>query len=222
MAKNLELNVTVRERIGKGGARAARRDGMVPGVLYGGGEDPVAISLKSNELLKALNSGKFRGNTVSLVHEGEKQLVIPQDIQFHPVSDQAMHVDLYRVTANQIVTVEVPVQFVGEEQSPGLKQGGTLNVVRYTVEINVAASAIPESFEADVSGLEIGDNIKISDITLPDGAEPTITDRDFTIATIAGRTAEVEPEEDEAEADAEGEDGEGGEAEGEDGEADAE
>lgn len=222
MSKNIELNVIVRERIGKGGARAARRDGMVPGVLYGGDEAPVAVSLKSNELIKALNSGKFRGNTVSLVHEGNKQLVIPQDIQFHPVSDQAMHVDLYRVTANQIVTVEVPVHFVGEEVSPGLKQGGTLNVVRYTVEINVAASAIPESFEADVSALEIGDNIKISDITLPDGAEPTITDRDFTIATIAGRTAEVEPEVDEAEAGAEGEDGEAAEGDDEGGEADAE
>ena len=185
MAKNIELNVEVRERVGKGGAREARRNKLVPGVLYGGGEDPVAISLKYNELMKAFNTGKFRGNTVTLIHKGDKQLVIPQDIQFHPVSDQPMHVDLYRVTANQIVSVEVPVNFVGEEVSPGLKKGGTLNVVRYTVELNVAASAIPESLEADVSALEIGDNVKISDIALPDGAEPTITDRDFTIATIA-------------------------------------
>lgn len=225
MAKNIELNVTVRERIGKGGARAARRDGMVPGVLYGGGEAPVAVSLKGNELIKALNSGKFKGNTVTLIHDGEKQLVIPQDIQFHPVTDFALHVDLYRVTANQIVTVEVPVHFIGEDVSPGIKEGGTLNVVRYTVEINVAASAIPESFEADVSALEIGDNIKISDITMPEGAEPTITDRDFTIATIAGRTAEVEPEDDdEAEDGVDGVEGEEGDedADGGEGEGDTE
>ena len=193
MAKNIELNVEVRERIGKGGAREARRNNLVPGVLYGGGEGPVAITLKQNELQKAFNSGKFRGNTVTLVHDGSKQLVIPQDIQFHPVSDKPLHVDLYRVTADQIVSVEVSVNFVGEEESPGLKKGGTLNVVRYSVELNVAANAIPESLEADVSALEIGDNVKISDISLPEGATPTITDRDFTIATIAGRTAEVEP-----------------------------
>jgi large subunit ribosomal protein L25 len=192
MAKNIELNVEVRERIGKGGAREARRNKLVPGVLYGGGEAPVAITLKYNELLKAFNSGKFRGNTVSLNHKGEKQLVIPQDIQFHPVTDQPVHVDLYRVTADQVISIEVAVNFVGEETCPGLKKGGTLNVVRYAVELNVAASAIPDSLEADISALEIGDNVKISDIALPAGATPTITDRDFTIATIAGRTAEVE------------------------------
>ncbi|MEL7128910.1 MAG: 50S ribosomal protein L25/general stress protein Ctc [Pseudomonadota bacterium] len=192
MAKNIELNVDVRARVGKGGAREARRQGLVPGVLYGGGEDPVAIKIKQNELLKALNSGKFRGNAVTLIHDGKKQLVIPQDIQFHPVSDQALHVDLYRVKSDQIISIEVPVRFVGEEKSPGLKKGGTLNAVRYTVELNVAAGSIPESLEADVSALEIGDNLKISDIALPDGASPTISDRDFTIATIAGRAAAVE------------------------------
>ncbi len=215
MAKNIELNVAVRERIGKGGAREARRNGMIPGVLYGGGEDPVAVSLKTNELTKAINSGKFRGNAVTLVHEGEKQMVIPQDIQFHPVNDRPLHVDLYRVKSDQIISVEVSVRFVGEEESPGLKQGGTLNVVRYTVELNVAAGAIPESLEADVGALEIGDNVKISDIKLPDGAVPTITDRDFTIATIAGRTAEVVEEV------VEGEGEEGAEGEAADGEAEA-
>ena len=219
MAKNIELNVEVRTRLGKGGAREARRNNLVPGVLYGGGEDPVAITLKHNELLKAFNSGKFRGNTVTLNHQGDKQLVIPQDIQFHPVNDKPLHGDLYRVTADQIVSVEVSVNFVGEETSPGLKKGGTLNVVRYTVELNVAASAIPESLEADISALEIGDNVKISDIKLPDGATPTITDRDFTIATIAGRTAEIVEDDDAAEGE-EGEEGAEGAAEG--GEAEAE
>ena len=211
MADNVELNVEVRPRIGKGGAREARRGGLVPGVLYGGGEDPVAITLKQNELVKALNTGKFRGNTVTLVHKGEKQLVIPQDIQFHPVTDQALHVDLYRVKANQVISVEVPVRFVGEEVSPGLKKGGTLNVVRFSVELSVAANAIPEALEADVSTLEIGDNVKISDIKLPEGATPAIGDRDFTIATIAGRTAAVETAETEEET---GEGEADGEAEG--------
>jgi large subunit ribosomal protein L25 len=217
MAKNIELNVAVRERIGKGGAREARRNGMIPGVLYGGGEAPVAVSLKTNELTKAINSGKFRGNAVTLVHEGEKQMVIPQDIQFHPVNDRPLHVDLYRVKSDQIISVEVSVRFVGEEESPGLKQGGTLNVVRYTVELNVAAGSIPESLTADVSALEIGDNVKISDIVLPDGAEPTITDRDFTIATIAGRTAEIVEDvvEDEEGAESEAAEGDAGEGEGE-------
>ena len=216
MADRIELNVTVRDRTGKGGAREARRNGMVPGVLYGGGEDAVAITLKNNELTKAINTGNFRGSTLTLIHNGERQMVIPQDIQFHPVTDRALHVDLYRVKADQIISVEVSVRFVGEDLSPGLKMGGTLNVVRYTVELNVAANAIPESLEADISTLEIGDNVKISDITLPAGAEPTITDRDFTIATIAGRTAEVVEDVVEGE---EGEEGEGAEGEGEVGEA---
>ncbi|MEO1028365.1 MAG: 50S ribosomal protein L25/general stress protein Ctc [Pseudomonadota bacterium] len=209
MSKAIELNVEVRPRIGKGGAREARRNGLVPGVLYGGGEDPVAITLKKNELVKAINSGKFRGNTVTLIHEGNKQLVIPQDIQFHPVSDQAQHVDLYRVKSDQIISIEVAVRFTNEEASPGLKKGGTLNIVRHTVELNVRADSIPEFLEANLDGLEVGDNVKISSIDLPDGAAPTIQDRDFTIATIAGRGGAVEKD---ADADAEGEDGEETEA----------
>ncbi|MEL6244386.1 MAG: 50S ribosomal protein L25/general stress protein Ctc [Pseudomonadota bacterium] len=192
MAKRIELNVDVRERTGKGGAREARRNGMVPGVLYGGDEAPVAINLRKNEVIKAIDTGSFLASTVDLVHKGERQLVIPQAIQLHPVSDQPEHVDLFRVRANQTIAVEVLVNFVGEDVCPGLKKGGTLNVVRFSVELNVKAGNIPESIEADVSKLEIGDNVKISDISLPDGAEPTITDRDFTIATIAGRTAAVE------------------------------
>ena len=196
MSDNIELTVEVRPRIGKGGAREARRNGLVPGVLYGGGEDPVAITLKKNELQKAFNTGKFRGNTVTLIHQGEKQLVIPQDIQFHPVTDQAIHVDLYRGKANQVISIEVPVRFVGEDTAPGLKKGGTLNVVRFTVELNVAANAIPEALEADISELEIGDNVKISDIKLPEGAEPTIGDRDFTIATIAAPGGGIKADDD--------------------------
>jgi large subunit ribosomal protein L25 len=211
--QQITFNIELRERIGSGGARAARKQGLVPGVLYGGGQDPVAISLKRNEVQKAIDTGHFLSSTATLVHNGDKQLVIPQAIQLHPVSDQPMHVDLFRVDAKQQIKVEVQVHFVGEEVSPGLKKGGTLNVVRHTVELLVPAGHIPESLEADVSELEIGDNVKISNIKLPADAEPTITDRDFTIATIAGRTAKAEGDTDEdaaeeAEAAAEEEGGE--------------
>lgn len=203
MSKDIVFNVTVRERIGKGGAREARRAGLVPGVLYGGGEDPVAVALKENEVVKAINTGQFLSSTATMVHDGKKQLVIPQAIQMHPVSDKPQHVDLFRVKANQIITVEVTVNFLNEEEAPGLKKGGALNVVRFAVELNVRADSIPDSLDADLTGLDIGDNVKISDINLPDGAEPTITDRDFTIASIVGRgiAAEAEEEEEAPEAD---------------------
>lgn len=199
MSQQISFNVEVRERTGKGGAREARRNGMVPGVLYGGGQDPVAITLRLNEVIKAINTGHFLTSTANLVHKGKKQLVIPQAIQMHPVSDMPMHVDLYRVNESQIISVEVAVHFHNEEKSPGLKRGGALNVVRHAVELNVRADSIPEQLDADLTGLDIGDNVKISDIKLPEGAEPTITDRDFTIATITGRMAEVVAD-DEAEA----------------------
>ncbi len=201
---DLSLNVEVRERTGKGGAREARRNGYVPGVLYGGNQGPVAIQAKFNEVIKALNSGKFLAHMINLVHDGKSQSVICQDIQFHPVTDMPEHLDLYRVDENQIISVEVPVHFINEEASPGLKMGGVLNIVRHTVELNVPAGSIPEELVADVTGLEIGDNVKISNINLPDNCEPTITDRDFTIATIASRGGAVESSSDEE--DGEGED----------------
>ena len=200
MSSDITFNVSVRERIGKGGAREARRLGLVPGVLYGGGEDPVAINLKQNEVVKAINTGQFLSSTATLVHDGKKQMVIPQAIQLHPVSDKPQHVDLFRVKSNQIITVEVTVNFINEDDAPGLKKGGALNVVRHAVELNVRADSIPDALIADLTGLDIGDNVKISDITLPGGAEPTITDRDFTIASVVGRgiAAEADDESDEA------------------------
>jgi large subunit ribosomal protein L25 len=211
--KQISFNVEVRERTGTGGAREARNNGFVPGVLYGGDDKPVAINLRLAEVLKAIETGHFLSSTATLVHKGEKQLVIPQAIQMHPITDRPVHVDLFRVTANQKIKVEVPVHFTGEDVSPGLKKGGTLNVVRHTVELLVPAGHIPEFLVADVSLLEVGDNIKISDITLPSDAEPTITDRDFTVVTIAGRVAVAdtadteETEATEAEGDAEAEKG---------------
>ena len=188
---SITLAVEVRERTGKGGARDARRRGFVPGILYGGKLGPVAIELRYNEVLKAIESGKFLSHLVTITHKGKPQLVIPQDVQFHPVSDQPVHIDLFRVEEDQKIKVEVAVHFIGEDVCPGLKKGGTLNVVRHEVELLVPAGHIPEFLEADISTLQIGDNIKISDITLPTDAEPTIVDRDFTIATIAGRGGAV-------------------------------
>ena len=195
MSTDITFNVSVRERTGKGGAREARRAGLVPGVLYGGGEDPVAINLKRNEVVKAINTGQFLSSTATLVHDGDTQMVIPQAIQMHPVTDQPQHVDLFRVKRDQIITVEVTVNFFNEEASPGLKKGGALNGLRFAVELNVRAASIPDSLDADLTGLDIGDNVKISDINLPDGAEPTITDRDFTIASIVGRGIAADTEE---------------------------
>lgn len=192
--QKITFNVEVRARVGTGGAREARKLGFVPGVLYGGDLAPVAINLKKGEVIKAIETGQFLNSTATLIHKGEKQLVIPQGIQMHPVSDQPWHVDLRRVEPDQIIKVEVPVHFKGQEVSPGLKKGGTLNVVRHTVELNVPAGNIPENIEADVSALEVGDNVKISDITLPKDATPAITDRDFTIATIAGRGGKADDE----------------------------
>ncbi len=197
------LNVEVRERTGKGGAREARRQGKIPGVLYGGELKPVAISLDRREVNKAMNSGKFLAHTLEINHKGEMQMVFAQDVQFHPVTDEPTHMDLYRVEANQQIRVNVPVRFTGDEVCPGIKKGGTLNVVRHDVELFAPANAIPEELVFDISTLDIGDTVKISAIELPADVAPTITDRDFTIATIAGRIAKVEDDTAEAAAEPE-------------------
>ena len=202
MADTLRLNVTVREQTGTGNARAVRRAGGVPGVIYGGEEGSVAVALRQNEVLKAINSGQFLGSMIEIVHDGKPQKVFTKDVDFHPVTDMPMHVDLFRVTNRTIIEVEVPVVFVGEEASPGLKEGGTLNVARYTIEVNSPAGSIPESFEADVSKLEIGDSLNISDIALPKGITPVIDDRDFTIASVVSTRASVETTDEDVPADA--------------------
>ena len=197
MSSNIVLTVDVREGTGKGAARAARREDLVPGVLYGGKLGPVSINLRGNEVRKALLTGKFVSHMMELNHEGKHQKVIARDIQFHPVSDAPMHIDLFRVDEDTKIDVEVTVHFVNEEKSPGMKRGGVLNIVRHTVELNCPAGAIPEAIEADLTGLDIGDSIHISAIALPKGVTPTIADRDFTIATLQGSRAVLTPESDE-------------------------
>ena len=182
------LNVELRERIGTGGARAARREGLVPGVLYGGDKDPVAITVKSNEFRKALYTGKLLGHLVTLKHGNETQPVIAKVVDMHPVTDEPMHFDLFRVDAHQTIKISVPVHFKNQEASPGLKKGGTLNVVRHEVELACPADAIPEELVFDLTGLEIGDTIRIGAFELPKGVTATV-DRDFVIATVAGSAA---------------------------------
>lgn len=202
----------VRERTGTGGARASRREGWVPGVLYGGGGAPVAIRLRTTEVLRAHMAGRMRSHLVRIDVPGQDflQPVITRDIQTDPVTDLPIHLDMMRVDEKTRIDVEIPVRFLNEELSPGLKRGGVLNIVRHAVEVYAPATAIPPYIEADVAGLDIGDAVKISAIKLPEGVTPTITDRDFTIATIAAPSV-VHTEEEEAAAAAEVE--EAGEAE---------
>jgi large subunit ribosomal protein L25 len=217
------LNVDVRERTGTGGARQTRREGMIPGIIYGGKLGNVAISLKENQVRKALSTGDFIAQTVTIEHKGEKQLVLTRDVQYHPVTDVPMHVDLYRVDADQMIEVEVAVRFINEEESPGLKRGGVLNVVRHELALLCPAGNIPDAIEIDLTGYDIGDSAHISSVSLPEGVTSAITDRDFTIVTVVGSRAAISEADEEAEAEAaaealaeaaegeEGEDSEGGE-----------
>jgi large subunit ribosomal protein L25 len=189
MATDIVLNVEIREQSGTGAARAVRRSGRVPGVLYGGPRGPVPIAVEQNAFRKALYTGKLLGHLVKLKYGSETQSVIAKDVQFHPVSDAPMHFDLYRVDEHQLIRIAVPVRFDNQEDSPGLKRGGTINVVRHEVELWAPADSIPEVLVADVTGMDIGEQVRISAITLPDGVEPAITDRDFVIATIASSSA---------------------------------
>jgi large subunit ribosomal protein L25 len=181
------INVDVRERTGTGGARQTRRDGMVPGILYGGDKAPVAISTSAKDLLRLIRSGKFLAHMIDLRYGDESQAVIPRDVQWDPVSDLPVHFDLYRVEEGSVISVDVPVHFKNQDTCPGLKKGGTLNVVRHTVGLDVPAGNIPEELVIDLAKAEIGDVIHISAVRLPDGARPSIRDRDFTVATIVGR-----------------------------------
>jgi large subunit ribosomal protein L25 len=196
------LNVDVRERTGRGGAREVRNQGRVPAVLYGGDKAPVPISIDKKTINIALKSGKFLSHTVTLEYKGERQLVFAQDIQFHPVTDEPTHLDLYRVEPGQIIRVAVPVHVTGQGVSPGIKRGGAMNIVRHEIWLYAPADNIPEHLEADVSTMEIGDALKISAIQLPEGVRPTIEGRDFTIITIAGRKAKDDVAEDKPAADA--------------------
>jgi large subunit ribosomal protein L25 len=187
------LNVEKRDRTGTGGARSTRKSGLIPGVLYGGPRGAIPISIPSADVKQAMRSGKFLSHMIELSHQGERQPVIPRAVQYHPVTDEPLHIDLYRVEENSEIGIDVVVRFKNHDASPGLKRGGVLNIVRHTVKLKVKASAIPEEIVVDLAGLDIGDSVHISMVTLPPGTRPVIRDRDFTIATVAGRKADIEP-----------------------------
>jgi len=197
MADTVELTASPRDRVGKGAARGLRREGRVPGVIYGDKKPPEPIVMERKDLWMQIRTGQFLNTIYMLNVGGETTRVIPRDVQFDPVRDFPIHVDFLRLGAGARVTVEVPVAFINESESPGLRRGGVLNVVRHAIELRCLPEAIPEQLEADLTGLEIGDTLHVSAITLPEDGELTITDRVFTVATIAGRMAEVSEEEEE-------------------------
>jgi large subunit ribosomal protein L25 len=190
MAEAIELKAWARGRSGKSGARAERRGGRIPGILYGDQQDPQTISVDYRTIYHQLHTGHFQSTVFVLDVEGKKTRVIPRAIQLDPIRDFPIHVDFLRLGKDAQVTVDVPVRFLSEAASPGLKRGGVLNIVRHEISVRCPADAIPDHFEVDLTGLEIGDSVHISAVKLPEGVRPTITGRDFTVATIVGRSAE--------------------------------
>jgi len=197
MTEIVSIAAEARDRAGKGAARAARRAGMVPGVIYGAKADPAMIAMSGKELNRHLHEGGFFSRLYDIQIGKDKERVLARDVQFDPVTDFPIHVDFLRVSDTTTVTVDVPVVFINEEDCPGLTKGGVLNVVRHEVELICRADAIPQHIEVNLAGLDFGDGAHISHVHLPDGVKPTITDRDFTIATIAAPVVEVEVSEDE-------------------------
>ena len=197
MSDTTTISASERERVGKGSARAARRAGLVPAVIYGNKKDPVGITMEAREITKIVHQPGIFGRLLEIDVAGTKSTVLTRDIQFHPVSDVVMHLDFLRVSQSATVAVAVPVEFINEDKCPGIKIGGVLNVVRYEVELNCPATAIPEKITINLDGVKIGDSIHISAIPLPKGVSPTITDRDFTVATLASPGGGVKNEDDE-------------------------
>ena len=210
------LTAAARERVGKGSAREARRQNKIPAVIYGDKKAPASITIEQKVLVRHLQTGGFFNTLFDIELDGKLNRVLPRDVQLHPVTDAPEHIDFLRVTSTTRISVEVPVEFLNEDDSPGLKTGGVLNVVRYNVEVSCTPDLIPTSLVLDLAGTEIGDSLHISAVNLPEGVTPTITDRDFTIATIAAPTVVKEEETvDDDEADIEVAEGESVPAEGE-------
>lgn len=189
MSDTMKLAAEPRDRAGKGASRAIRRSGRVPAVIYGAGSAATPIHLEEKILVRHLSTGHFMNSVIEIELDGKVTKTLPRDVQFHPVSDRPIHVDFLRLTGDSKITVNVPVHFVDEEQSPGMKRGAVLNVVRHEVAIDCAPSAIPDMLEVSLAGVDVGDSIHISAVKLPKGVEPHINDRDFTIATMVAPSA---------------------------------
>ena len=184
MSEALTLAAEARERAGKGASRALRREGRVPAVVYGGKQAPLGIHVEERALRRLLDTGHFSNSIVMVEVGGSAVRTLSKDVHFDPVTDRPLHVDFLRLAKDAKVEVAVPVKFVNEDASPGLKRGGVLNVVRHDLQLLCDADRIPDDIEIDVTGLDVGDSIHISHVTLPEGSASAITDRDFTIATI--------------------------------------
>ena len=189
MSDALTLPAELRERAGKGASRALRREGRTPAVIYGGNGEPVTIHVEEKLLVRQMATGHFMNSIVMIEVNGKPVRTIPKDVAVHPVTERPLHADFLRLAKGASIEVAVPVVFINEEASPGLKRGGVLNVVRHELELVCPADKIPNTIEIDVTGLEVGDAIHISRVTLPEGAESAITDRDFTIATVVAPSA---------------------------------
>lgn|SRR3546814_91342 len=208
MSDALTLTAETRDRAGKGASRALRREGRVPAVIYGNNEEPQGIHVEEKVLIKALSTGHFMNTVVMIDVGGSSVRTLPKDVQFHPVSDRPLHADFLRISEHATIHVNIPVRFVDEDTSPGIKRGGVLNIVRHDLDLVVDAANIPEEVVISLSGLDVGASIHISDVTLPKGAESGITDRDFTIATIVAPSALKSSEGEEAAAGEEAAEGE--------------
>ena len=218
MSEQLTLPAEARDRAGKGASRALRRDGRVPAVVYGEKKDPLSIHVEEKLLAKMLSTGHFMNSVVMIDYQGKPHRTLPKAVDFHPVTSRPIHVDFLRIGEHTKGTVAVPMRFDNDEESPGLKRGGVLNVVVHELEIVCDAAHIPNEIHVDLTGLEIGDSIHISQVKLPDGVLPSNKDEDFTVATIVSPSA-MKAEEEEAAAEGEvptvgeeGEEAEGGEA----------
>ena len=184
MSDLLTLSADARERAGKGASRVLRREGRVPAVIYGNKDEPQGVHVEEKALMKALMTGHFFNSVVMIDVGGKAVRTIPKDVQFHPVSERPLHADFLRISEHATIHVDVPVHFIDEALSPGIKRGGVLNIVRHELELVCDAASIPEEIAISLSGLDIGDSIHISSVTLPVGSTSAITDRDFTIATV--------------------------------------
>jgi large subunit ribosomal protein L25 len=198
MSEQLTLSAETRERAGKGASRMLRREGRVPAVVYGNNESPFSIHVEEKALVKALSGGHFMNSVVMIDAGGAPVRTLPKDVQFHPVTDRPLHVDFLRISEHAKVTVAVPIRFTDEDESRGIKRGGVLNQVRHDLELVCDAAEIPEEIAISLKGLNIGDSLHISAVTLPKGVESAITDRDFTIATIVPSSGSVMEAEDAA------------------------
>ena len=216
MADTTIINGNLRNSTGKGSARAVRRAGRIPAIIFGDKKETISIDIEERDYKKIMNQSGIFSRLLDLSVDGKSNLVLTRDIQFHPVSENPLHVDFLRIGKGSNINVSVPVSFINEELSPGLKTGGVLNTVRFELELMCPADSIPEKIEINLEGLVVGDSIKISSVNLPDGVSSTITDRDFTIATIAAptvmsevsteETAETEETEESSEIDSESKD----------------